>query len=198
MITPYFSSASGFLNGFHTLGCRRWHIVNSVRSRGARKQNRTCSQKNCGADCGKESSRSHVKLKQPSSDVGSEDSAEPPDTQHHANRCPSHFRIVRSGGEIVQNVLAAKNAESRGAHENDIQRMNVYQGEHPDRDCSSKPPNPHGGAIISGAVRKEPTNKRTDKRHELDQRSEAEAHRESSSTLHHCRWDPASQSEDAE
>src|ERR1019366_2294416 len=102
-------------------------------------------------------------LNQPG-DVRSENSAETSNTEHHANRSTPHLGIVRRRCEIVQNVLAAQNAESSGSHENNIQCVNVHKCEDPNGNCSTQPPDHHRLAIISTAVREIGTDQRTHKR----------------------------------
>src|ERR1039458_735300 len=136
-----------------------------------------------------------MELLKQAGDVGSENAAEASQTKHHAYCGTPYLGVVRRRHEIVQNVLAAQDAESSGSHENNIQRMNVYKREDPNRDCSAKPPDHHRPTIISTAVRKKATDKRTHKRHALDQCSEAEAGCEGFAALHHCRRDPAGQTE---
>src|ERR1019366_6177402 len=116
-----------------------------------------------------------MELLKQAGDVRSENAAETSHTKHHAYCGTPHLGVVRRRCEIVQNVLAAQDAESSGSHENNIQRMNVYKREDPNRDCSTKPQDRHRPTIISTAVCEKATDERTHKCHDLDQCSEAEA-----------------------
>src|ERR1017187_463832 len=86
-----------------------------------RDKTRPTGDKPCDPDGSEKSSRSRSDLLEHAGRPRSENSAETPYPEHHADGRPANLRIVPSRAEVVQSALPAQDAESRASHAQDVE-----------------------------------------------------------------------------